>query len=227
MSVVYDIACRAFDRDADRTIRFEWDGWRSTFYFYHVDVDLSPQLDLLSDPAVAALSLGAVEWICARFWWDPATRDVMQFVNAAWGMQLSAASCEWIEFDDEEWQGPIRGPLRSAQLIALDTVFCKTQNDSLFKRACWACNLARHVIGEPERERFTSWLEQSLHRLQQHHPYEVPVAASIFDEAFPAPAPVAPPAVCPDLPYDPADIQRYVREQMTRIGADNPYSSPD
>lgn len=226
MSLVFDMAKSHFTREAALSARFEWDEWKTTYYFYFVDPDQAAQLGPLSDPAIAAFALAVTEWVCARFWPDPGAAKVLQFIDAAWIQQLKVGNCEQIEFDQAAWQGSIRGPLRYAQLIAADTIFDGAEDGDRVARACWASNLALHVIHESEREQFKAWMSECLERLAQFHPYEILEPASIFDD-YPEPDQVAPAVLRPDLPYDPADTQRYVREHMARISATNPYVSFD
>ena len=227
MSVVFETYRSVFDRSAAERTDYPWDAWRSASYYYFIDIDLAPRLGPVSDTAIAGFALAACEWVCARLWPHPEVAEVLEFIDAAWARLLRQRRGRWLELPYDDWQGPVRGPLRGAQLIAGETVFDAIEDHDLVARACWASNLAKHVIDGPEKAAFEDWTSFVCDQLEALHPYEMPVAASLFDNHFPPPAPVPPAAFCHRPAYDPSRVAAYISDHLSRLGPLNRYLGPD
>ena len=223
MSAVFEAYRSVFDKDGATRVDYPWDDWKSTFYFYFIDAPLGERLSTVSDPAVAAFALAISEWICARLWPYPDVKEPLDFIDAAWAVVLGAGGCDRVEFDREDWQGPVRGPLRFAQLIAADTIFAAREDRVYLARACWAHNLATHVLDAPQLHVFQEWVAASCERLNTFHPDEVLEAASIFDDHFPTPKPAPPAAFCHRTRYDPSRIDKYISDHMSVLSRSNRY----
>lgn len=223
MSAVFESCRRLFDRDSARQTEYPWDDWQCTFYFHFPDGPLVERLAGVSDPGVTGFALALCEWVCARLWTYSDVREPLEFINAAWVKVLGAGDCRRVEFAPEEWPGPVRGPLCYAQLIVADTVFDAPEDREVIARACWACNLARHVIDGPPLATFEEWVASTCQRLEKFHPFEILRPSSIFDDHYPTPRPVPPPAFCHRAPYDPLLSDKYISDHRFGLLPSNRY----
>lgn len=189
----------------DQRADFDWDEWQADRYFRFAPESLFDRLDLLTNKANLALTLGSVEWVVASLSLKADTAMVDRFIEAAWAAQVHPRYLNYTEFDVDAWRGPARGPLYVCMLILNDAVHELRTDPRVGARACWAYNLARHVI--PDAQPFLTWWELAVSRLEQCHTeaQELDGAppADIFDDFPHQGMPVPAPALDPATPYDP------------------------
>jgi|ERR1017187_4225868 hypothetical protein len=184
---------------ATNTIRYPWDEWRVKDYFMEVDDDQFDRLDRLSDAANLALAIGCGEWISYRFAPVSDDPDPSAYIEAAWAAIIHPAYCLEIETDDDEWRGPVRGPLNMTVTILNDGIHQRETDPHEATRACWMYNLASHVL--PSADEFSKWFEASVLRLEQYHPWIED--NDIWEEGPPFGIPVPRESLDPSFPYDP------------------------
>jgi len=180
--------------------RYGWDEWHVNDYFLAIDEEQFARLDTLSDAANLALAIGTGEWICHRFSalsHDPVPWD---YLEAAWAAIVHPFYCEYVETIDDQWRGPIRGPLSLTISIVNDGIHCRETDPHEATRSCWMYNLATHVL--PETDAFEAWLEACITRLEQTHPKDRE-QEDIWGDGPPFGRPVPREALDPERPYDP------------------------
>lgn len=197
---------------ATNGIRYVWDEWRVNDYFLEIDDDQFKRLDDLSDAANLALAIGCGEWICHRFSLLSEDREPYYFIEAGWAAIIHPAYCLDIETDDDEWRGPVRGPLNMAISIIHDGIHRLETDPHEATRACWMYNLAMHVL--PQVEDFQKWYEECVIRFEQYYPF---VESDDIWEDFPnLGTPVPREALDPAIPYDPQNafllLDRFLRQ---------------
>lgn len=180
-------------------IEFLWDEWRVNDYFIEVDEDQLARLDMLSDAANLALAIGCGEWICHRFSTLNNDPDPLHYLEAAWAAIIYPGYCKYVETNDDEWRGPILGPLNMTISIINDGIHCRATDSQEATRACWMYNLAQHVL--PHTEQFDSWFEACVVRFETYHPWIED--DDIWEEGAPFGVPVPREALDPIVLYDP------------------------
>lgn len=152
---------------ADPVLAFAWDEWAIKSYYWDVPQALFDRLDALSDDACMSLALATGEWVFHRF--DAVNSDPtpLQFIEAAWAGTVHPYYCVYSETVDDEWRGPVRGPLAVAMAIANDGLFCRANDPEVATRACWMYRLATHVLTDPGE--FLKWFDAVVRRLETWH----------------------------------------------------------
>lgn len=145
-------------------LHYEWDEWNVKKYYTTVDEELLERLSILSYRAKVAMTIASAEWVVARF--DALSNDKTprQYLEAAWAGNIDLRYARYIETNDDEWRGPVRGPLNMTISIVVDALFCKDESAEPAENPAWMCALAEHVI--PAKEPFWHWRDRCLDRLQ-------------------------------------------------------------
>jgi hypothetical protein len=203
---------------------FAWDEPNFLQYCYFLPGELHDRLLELTENANLALAIGSAEWILARFARFDRAADAKQFVDAVWAEMSSEWRCDWFDPPDDDWCGPVRGPILIAITILYDVLAGRGENHVIADRAVWMHNLALHVI-EPQAA-YVDWHERVIERLESCHSWSVEGGRepALFADEFPRGQSVAPEALDLGRPYDPATasaaLERFV-ERERRNG--NPF----
>jgi hypothetical protein len=221
MSVVFETVRPVFE-NAGRVVDYPWDAWTSASYFMFVDEEFASIVEALSDTAQDALILATAEWICARHFREPRAAQVLQYIDAVWAAALAGAAVSYEDLPEEEWQGPVLGPLFMAQSIVVAQHFEAGHDNATAARASWTRNLVLHIIGKDQRPAFDRWTVAGLDTLKKHHPYERPRWNSIFDAEFSNTDKCPPDALSVPDRYDPEDLENYIARHVARVAA-SPY----
>jgi len=145
----------------------EWDEWNIRSYYMFEDGDQFTRLDGLTDKANTALVIASGEWVCERFRLLDRDPRPLQFLEASWAAVVNLAYCQFTVTEDDEWRGPVRGPLAMTMTIVNDALFGLEDNPDVAYRSCWMFNLARHVL--PSTDAFDRWFETCVARLEVTH----------------------------------------------------------
>jgi hypothetical protein len=202
-------------------VLYEWDEWRVRDYFDFDEPDLEDQLDEVSGRGSLALTLAVGEWICERFSRLSADAAPLQFLEAGWAEQMQPGLTDYYETNDDDWRGPVRGPLSMVITIANDALFCLDEDDAMPGRAAWMTNLARHVL--PVREGFETWLAAVVQRLLEHHPAANAADESLPGDEFELGRPVARQLFDTTRPWFRADEAPLVKDFIQRVDPSNPF----
>jgi hypothetical protein len=192
---------------AGAPLSYAWDEWEIKKYYWAVDKQLLGRLDALTNDANLSLTNALGEWICYRF--SPFDPDPVpgQYFEAAWAATVHPAYCVYTETLDDQWRGPVRGPLAMAITIANDAIFCLRDDPRVAVRACWMFNLARHVL--PDSKDLDAWFGSCVARLERYHSKvseQRPSVSGLFDEFPGFGRPVPREAFDPGRAYDPTEI---------------------
>lgn len=208
---------------ADRPVDFEWDEWQFQGYFYYCVTGELERLQALTHKANIALALAVCEWVEERF--RPFSDDptLLLYIAAGWAALIDRHYSERFRLVDDQWIGPVRAPMMAAMGIINEAFYEADSNPDMAYRACYAINLARHVMPAPEP--FEAWLEASIRRLERFHSWtaEGPVVEDLFAEEFHQGNLVAREVFDPTRPYDPADAARLLHEFVRRQDRSNPF----
>ena len=150
---------------ADNKIRYKWDEWKVEEAYKPADDELVKRLSVLSYRANAALTIAISEWVIFRF--EKLFDDPMplEYLEAAWAANVRPAYTEYIETDDDEWRGPVKGPINIALTIVIDILFCSEEILEPQKSPAWMSNLAELVLLDTRA--FQQWRNICIQRLEQ------------------------------------------------------------
>jgi hypothetical protein len=200
-------------------IRYPWDEWKVNDYFLAIDAKQFERLDKLSHAANLALAVGSGEWICHRFSLLSDDPKPGWFLEASWAGIIHPAYCRDSETIDDEWRGPVRGPLNIAISIAHDGIHRLDTDPHEATRACWMYNLANHIL--PRNEDFQTWFEKCVLRFEQYHPFLE--SDDIWEQGPIFGIPVPREALDPATTYNPEDAPSLLDRFLQRL---NPYINP-
>lgn len=208
---------------ASQPLDYVWNDWEQQSYFNFAVNEELDRLKLLTGRANIALALAVCEWIEARFRPYGLDPELSDYIDAGWAALVDKSFSTWVQLDFENWQGVVRGPQLIAIGIINEAYFESDDNPEMAWRACYALNLARHVL--PKDSLFEPWLSGSLMRLEAFHSWAVegrgeedifateiyqgrPVAREIFDLA---------------QPYDPGAAREQLTTLLARLDRSNPF----
>lgn len=206
---------------ADNRLVYEWDEWDVHEYFDFPNEDLERRLAAISGRGAIALTLAVGEWICERYSQVSADPAPLQCLEAAWAEQMQPDLSGYIETEDDEWRGVIRGPLSIVMTIANDALFCLDEDDETQIRAAWMTNLARHVL--PRREAFEEWLAKVVDRLALYHPIEGSDAESLASDEFSLGRPVARELFDSTEEFVSIEESALIQRFLASVDSQNPY----
>ena len=203
---------------------FAWDEHDLKPYFYFLPVELHDRLLELTPNASLALAIGSANWILARLAPFDADRPARDFVQAMWADIAREWRCHWYSPEDEDYAGPVRGPMIMAMSILYDVLEQIGDNPVIADRATWMHNLALHVLESDAA--YKVWFYQVVERLERWHSWEIEGGREpdIFDPSFPRGGPVAAEVLVPEMPYNPkqaADLLERLIQWERRLG--NPF----
>ncbi|MBN8632084.1 MAG: hypothetical protein J0L76_14670 [Rhodobacterales bacterium] len=210
-------ASARFDRDWPN---FAWDEWDIEPYYANHDPAQLARLSLLSGNANHALMCACGYWIVERFRRLDLSREAEDFLDVAAVSTYEAPAYEYFEIDDEDWRGPIRGPLALMITISVDALYCLAEDPEPAVRACYMYNLCRHVLS-PDDE-FLTWFEASVRRLERSHRIvQAPLAMPSPDLVMGLAVPVS--AFEPRLAYSADEEQRAFALARQHVNPSNPF----
>lgn len=152
----------------DPNLRFLWDEWSVKSTYEPVRPQEVARLAALSRRANSAFTVAIGEWILARFEGMDPDPEPAQFLQAAWAAVVDVRYAREIEIVDEEWRGPVRGPISMALTFVIDALFAEEAGPNASFNPAWAAVFARHVL--PSSDAFDAWFALCLERLELLYP---------------------------------------------------------
>ena len=185
--------------------RYRWDEWNVTATYRPADPEVMARMARLTHRANVAATTAMAEWAIWRFERYSSWTVPYQMLEAAWASGVHTAYTRYFEFDDNEWRGVVRGPMRVALGIAGDLIWgLKTATRG--ENAAWMSNLAQHLLLDPEP--FRHWLAVCLERLEEHYPESAANEDAVFEDEF---------DVGPWVPRELFDLSRPFDVASTRL----------
>ena len=203
---------------------FAWDEHNLFPYFYFLPADLHDRLLEITPNACLALAIGSANWILARMARFDADRPARDFVQAMWADIAPGWRCQRYAPEDDDYVGPVRGPMLMAMSILYDVLERFRENPVIADRATWMHNLALHVL---ERDAaYDDWFQSTVERLERWHSWQAEGGRTpdLFDESFPRGGPVSVEVLVLGMPYDrrqAPDMLEQLIQRERRMG--NPY----
>jgi hypothetical protein len=196
-------------RDAnvdDQVVKFIWDDWDLIRIFESGDDEFHKRMAQISYRGNIAFTIATGEWIVHRF--DSVSEDPipLEHMEAAWAALVDPWYAIWWQPPDEEWLGPIRGPLSLAIIFTLQARAYADEGGDVAGNSFKANNVAEHVltVSDPFRE----WRERVVNRLELLYP---------FNEHDPLGEVVPREALNPDFEFRPELTERLVNHYLRNL----------
>ena len=193
---------------ANNVLQYEWDEWRVQDFYRPADDDLVKRLSVLSSRANVAFTIAMGEWGVFRF--EKVSDDPMplQYLEATWAGNIHAGYCHYIETDDDEWRGIVRGPLNIIMAIVIDILWGYKEHCTPGENPAWMSKLVEHIL--PDTTHFLDWREQVIVRLENHFLAPEDDPDDLFEDKDYSGTPVPRELFNIDLPFDPSQTDTFL-----------------
>jgi hypothetical protein len=143
---------------------YAWDEYDPYSVLADRDRTTEGSLEKLTDRAQVAYALGCAEWVV--FTLLPLIEDdrPLQLLEAFWAFQMSDYYALPDELIEEEWQGPIRGPIDLSLVTVRNTVILAEEGNSQI-HAAFSELIPLYVLCDPAP--FFTWRTHALEILQR------------------------------------------------------------
>jgi hypothetical protein len=188
-------------------LRYTWDDWKlKEIYGDLSDEELYAELETLSYRASVALTIACAEWVIHRF--DAVSNDPVphEYIEAAWAATIDENYLSQWQPPDEDWMGPIRGPLSVALLIIREAIGTAVHEHEQAIPILYIGNLAEHVLTYPDP--FLTWRAEVLKRLTLLYPLN---PEETLGDVVPREA------LDPAFAFQPESTELLIRDFMARL----------
>lgn len=161
----------------DVNVRFEWDDWNVHKADRPSDPIIVATTGKLWDRANIAFTVACAEWVVYRFRTLYDDMLPLDYIEALWAWNVDWRYSIHFQPIDQEWLGPVLGPIELAILIANDAFENSAEQSSTAVDPSWMGNLAQHVLHD--KDPFLNWRAAILPRLEMY--YEKPEEGELLD----------------------------------------------
>lgn len=147
---------------AKAPIRHEWDDDDPYALLPRNDPEIEERLWRIADFGKLVFSLGCAEWVVAALDAHFDSERAWLYVDACWAYAVSERYALPPELDDDEWQGPILGPVCLALTTVVNTRYGFDEDNAEIDGA-FAEKVALHVV--TDETAFSAWRDAVLDRL--------------------------------------------------------------
>jgi len=223
MSALYTYFLSRPEFRAPKAIRYAWDQWAYTDYFYFTTPDIFDRASKLTGTGCRALCIGLGEWIAARLSTARRIDEAREYFDAAWATMLTQNAIEYAELAHDDWAGPDDGVLRAAILVVNDTAFEAEEDRKFADRVCWQMHLARHIADDGDLQDLAEWLDFAWASLERRHSGPVVTFRSVFDPHFIYGSPTSPTELIPGVVVSETSVERDLVDHVNRQIGRNRY----
>jgi hypothetical protein len=191
---------------ASTDILYPWDEWQVEKAYTPADPQLVARMARISHRGNVGMCIAMAEWVVWRF--EGLSNDPvpLQYLEAAWAANVHTAYARYIETDDDEWRGVVRGPLNIAITIVINLIWGKDENEP-GDNVGWMSKLAELVLVDAEP--FRQWRDGCIERLEQHCPRSPNEEGDIFGDDHDLGPWVPRELFDLSLPFDSGDARTY------------------
>jgi len=198
----------------DDPITYQWDDSTFDDVCLRPDERLGKRIHQIGDRAEVALALGFAEWLAWRISRYDDTRVLLQFIEAVW---VGIVDWRYISasegLDEEDSQGPVRGPICAAFNQLLEVVHLIETEQFAYPEIVCLSRIAEHVLRNPKS--FKEWRQSTIERMIECHPKTAP---AFWGD------PVPRQILDPTFDYDPNTAPRLIDEFLRSVDySSNPF----
>lgn len=209
-------------RIADPVIRYRWNEWNVRAAYEPIDPQLCQRLQGLTRRSVTGFAIACGEWVAYRYEGLTDRDEPLDLLEAAWAANIDPAYSYPFETEDDEWRGPLLGPLNIMMALVVDALFGHEAIADPAQDACRLTALARHVLPDPAP--FQRWQEACLARLHRHCTVTATAEAALLDETALDGDPVPRELYDPMFQFDPAQTATLIKAFLVPLASSqNPF----
>jgi hypothetical protein len=199
---------------APKLLDYSWDEWNVRHAYMPIDQPLFKRLKKISHRAQVGLTIAEAEWVVFRY--DLVSDDPLpsQYLEAAWAANVDLAYAYYIETRDDDWRGPIRGPLKVTLSIVVDSLFCADESPNPAENPSWMSRLAEHLL--PDHTAFQQWREACVQRLEALYPAP-PAENDLFGDTDTGGPPVPREVFNPEYDFEPETKENLVNRYLAGL----------
>lgn len=147
-----------------------WDDWDPYDPIDDADQLVKNSIAKVSNFGAAVFSLGCAEWVLYRLSQKIGVdKTPYQYIEAFWSCFAGIPQALPPPTENENWIGPIRGPINLALMTTLNVIYL-SEDAPAEEAAAFAPQIVRHVLPDEYIELFNAWERDVLERLQLHYP---------------------------------------------------------
>lgn len=161
-------------------VRHAWDEWAAHLTYTPPDPVLAAQLAGVSHRGLVGLTIATGVWVDFRFRGLTDRTEPTEVIEAAWAANVDRCYSFPFLCEDDEWRGPVLGPLRLCMAIIVDALYGRNRWDKPSEPPCWMTRLALHVLPDPHP--FRDWQETCIRRLLAWDTSTVDSVSDLFDD---------------------------------------------
>ncbi|BDI04849.1 hypothetical protein [Sphaerotilus microaerophilus] len=182
-----------------------WDDWDPYAKIALPDPELKAKLTRTSNCAITAFSLGCAEWVVGALPPGDHLAESVEYLEAFWVYVFGFRDAVPTETEDNEWKGPIRGPVNLCLMTVLNTIIL-AEFGSPAQNGAFAASIAMHVLGNTTT--FLTWRNVVVERLLLHCERDAdnedggPIPRELLD---------------PSRPYDPGEASSLVQSAIDNV----------
>ena len=177
------LKCIPCSKIENMPLSHDWSDWDPYQVLGTQNPETEATLSDISDRAILGYSIACAEWVVCRFKKHLNDQRPYQYIQACWIYEMSDEVAAPPQSKQEEWEGPVRGPVDLSLMTVLNTIY------SMDDGAAWAdgafAELIPLLVVTP-CELFLQWRFGVFKRLKERYPrsdgeFGKPVPREIFD----------------------------------------------
>ena len=145
-------------------IEFEWNDWDPFEPLGEPDEETKTVLERMSNYGITAFALGCAEWVVARLLRSIRESSPLEYLDAFWYFLLGGSDTPPPPTDDQEWEGPVLGPINLALMTVLNTIYLSEDGPPV-QNGALSAQIVLHVLPTSARGAFLAWQATVLNRL--------------------------------------------------------------
>lgn len=149
---------------ANAVTEFEWSDWDPFEPLGEPDEETKKILERISNRGITCFALGCAEWVIARFLGSIQEPAPLEYLDAFWYFLLGGSNTAPPPTDDEEWEGPVLGPMNLALMTVLNTIYLSEDGPPV-QNGALSAQIVLHVLPSSARGAFLAWQAAVLQRL--------------------------------------------------------------
>ena len=175
------------DAISQHDVQHEWDDYDPVESPGWPDEATKRRLKKITTYGLVAFAIGCAEWVVYRFSRLSSDKSAYDYLEAFWMFEMGIADAFPEETVDEEWRGPIRGPMDLAFRTIMNT-FLLSEKTPAVSHGAFAAQIALHVL--EDKRPFLEWQGKVLSRLEKYcvrtdeDPDGQPVPRELLDPDF-------------------------------------------
>ena len=190
----------------NQAVKYKWDSWKAHELIGPPNDDIISCLQTLSSRARYALMIGSAEWVIYRFAQLFEEKLPYYVVEAAWAQVIDFRYGFIEEFESEDWQGPVKGPLLRLMIWIQDCADYLDKNVDFSASVEEMYRLGYYVV--ENKDAYKTWFISSIERLHSYFPIK-------DNDVLGDPVPRV--ALDPNFVFNSEDIEPLINQYLRKL----------